>query len=234
MINSNAETVKINDLIVIDFKAASISYLNSGHKIQVPANEILLLRYFCTLSNQTLTKEDIIDFVWTSRGIVVDDGSLLQCISNCRKLLNNKETQLIKTERRIGYLFTGRVTPLDEPHSESSDIIIDTVTEPACTSDSKNRIRIRYRCISIYFLLFVVSAAIGAGTGLLFSSESQETVYSTAKIQSNCFIASHGTESALTITNIGVYNFKNVQMLVPETGEIISISSEYQGVTCED
>ncbi|WP_051303120.1 winged helix-turn-helix domain-containing protein [Psychromonas aquimarina] len=233
MVHSSTETVQINDLIVVDFKKESISYLNSGHKIQVPANEILLLRYFCSHSNQTLTKEDIIDFVWTSRGIVVDDGSLLQCISNCRKLLNNKETQLIKTERRVGYLFTGSVTPLDKHHSESY-MTADSVTEPVSSSDSKNKTRSRYSSIAVYFLLFAVSAAVGIGSAMLFSSASPESTDNSPKKQSKCFIASQDSEPALTIININKYDFANVQLLVPDTGKTVSISSGYQGVKCEN
>ena len=57
-----------------------------------------------------ITRQVIIVHVWLSKGIYVEDGSLMQTISICRKALEDKTGMIIVTERGKGYRFAGQVT----------------------------------------------------------------------------------------------------------------------------
>lgn len=89
-----------------------------------------------------ITRQVLIEQVWVSKGIYVEDGSLMQTISICRKALEDKSGMIIVTERGKGYRFAGQVTQDKEralrkvqsqPKQETKQPQDSTATESSTT-----------------------------------------------------------------------------------------------------
>ena len=65
-----------------------------------------------------VTREEIIEKIWNGYG--GGDEGLTQAISNLRKILNDTDKIIIETVPKSGYIFRGRIEPLDEPINRPS------------------------------------------------------------------------------------------------------------------
>ncbi len=93
--------------------------------IELGLNEARLLELLLTNKDRTVSREEILDVVWHKRGLVVDEASINQVISQLRKTLYDdaKEQKIIKTIPTKGYsLSPGVQVTIIPPDSPTSNI----------------------------------------------------------------------------------------------------------------
>jgi DNA-binding winged helix-turn-helix (wHTH) protein/tetratricopeptide (TPR) repeat protein len=82
--------------------------------------ELLTLRpqameVLCHLARQAgrpVSKAELFKAIWP--GISVTDDSLVQCVRDIRRVLRDRHRRIVKTVPRVGYLFAGLVSTMDE------------------------------------------------------------------------------------------------------------------------
>jgi TolB-like protein/DNA-binding winged helix-turn-helix (wHTH) protein len=74
---------------------------NSGNSIVLRPQCFAVLRYFSENANRLITKDELMQTVW--RGTAVTDDSLVQCIHEIRRALNDEKHVLLKTVPKHGY-----------------------------------------------------------------------------------------------------------------------------------
>ncbi|MDN3684694.1 winged helix-turn-helix domain-containing protein [Vibrio sinaloensis] len=136
----------INGTHLLNPDQGFIQSLNTHVRHPIGINEITLLNYMIERKGETLTKDEIMHEVWLKRGIVVESSSLLHCISNCRRALEDKAAMVIRTVRGIGYEFVARIEPFqelnaaEETQEEQVESAVEQIeelaTEPASQSTS--------------------------------------------------------------------------------------------------
>ena len=67
-----------------------------------------VLRYLVEHAGRVVTKEEVLEAVWPD--VTVSDDSLIQCISEVRCAIGDRNHQIIKTVPRRGYLLNGNLT----------------------------------------------------------------------------------------------------------------------------
>lgn len=81
-----------------------------------------LLSYFCANPNRLISKDELIDKVWS--GTVVTDNAVSRAVTKLRKLLgeDSKNPRFIKTHSRRGYSFIAEIIEIDAltPNAPSS------------------------------------------------------------------------------------------------------------------
>lgn len=79
-------------------------------KLELTAVEHKLLEYLIINKDQYLTREQILDYLWDSKGCFVNDNTLSVNISRLRdKLKNNGNSGRIVTKRGMGYKWTNSI-----------------------------------------------------------------------------------------------------------------------------
>ncbi|WP_017070333.1 winged helix-turn-helix domain-containing protein [Vibrio crassostreae] len=105
----NDTMILINRCFVVDLNKSLVKDLHTNHVSSIGLNETELLNYFLAHPNELLSKQQIIDNIWTKRGVVVEESSLMNALSCCRKAFGDKSGDVIKTERGKGYRFVAVV-----------------------------------------------------------------------------------------------------------------------------
>lgn len=86
---------------------ANLRRIPDTHELDLTAVEQKLLSYLMQNREQYLTREQILEFLWDSKGIFVNDNTLSVNISRLREKLNEAEScGKIVTKRGIGYKWT--------------------------------------------------------------------------------------------------------------------------------
>lgn len=86
---------------------ANLRRIPDTHELDLTAVEQKLLSYLMQNREQYLTREQILEFLWDSKGIFVNDNTLSVNISRLREKLNEAEDcGKIVTKRGIGYKWT--------------------------------------------------------------------------------------------------------------------------------
>ena len=86
---------------------ANLRRIPDTHELDLTAVEQKLLSYLMQSREQYLTREQILEFLWDSKGIFVNDNTLSVNISRLREKLNEAEgCGKIVTKRGIGYKWT--------------------------------------------------------------------------------------------------------------------------------
>jgi len=99
----------INRRFEVDLEKSLVKDGITNHVSTLGVNETELLSYFLSHPNDLLSKKQLIDNIWTKRGVVVEESSLMNALSYCRKAFSDKNGEVIKTERGKGYRFVGVV-----------------------------------------------------------------------------------------------------------------------------
>lgn len=99
----------INRRFEVDLEKSLVKDSVTNHVSTLGVNETELLSYFLSHPNELLSKKQLIDNIWTKRGVVVEESSLMNALSYCRKAFSDKNGEVIKTERGKGYRFVGAV-----------------------------------------------------------------------------------------------------------------------------
>ena len=88
---------------------ARVSLTHQGQEVKLRPKSFETLRYLIENSGRVVTKEELIQAIWPDS--FVTDDSLVQCLRDVRRALNDESQRYIKTVPRRGYLFDAKVTP---------------------------------------------------------------------------------------------------------------------------
>ncbi|MCC4774624.1 transcriptional regulator [Vibrio cyclitrophicus] len=228
----------INDDIQVNLEESEIHHFKTGRTYPIGSNESELLKFFISRPNEVITRQVLIEQVWVSKGIYVEDGSLMQTISICRKALEDKSGMIIVTERGKGYRFAGQVTQDKEralrkiqsqPKQETKQPEDSTATESSTTKTAaatKNTNR-----LLALVALFVVTAGL---SHYLFSYLDRNSLgedlvgqnFISCKIESDEFTFNE-------LFNVTLYEYKGRNIIIDNSGKSLSFPAGFKGVTCE-
>ncbi|MFM2590143.1 transcriptional regulator [Vibrio sp. TBV020] len=226
----------INDTHVLDEASGFIHSLKSQIRHPIGINEISLLSYMFTNSGKVLSKQELMDEVWLKRGIIVESSSLLHSISSCRRGLEDKAAEVIRTERGVGYEFTGSVKRIECMSEVIAEPTVDKVEEPIQLLEADleakvepvNRsipyIKVLGICIAAMFVSFVVTKQL-RGSALI--SGYQKTTYD------QCTYTPNSTGESVFYQSPALYQFEKLTLLVDKDGRSVSFSNDSEVVDCE-
>ncbi|AQS37153.1 transcriptional regulatory protein [Shewanella psychrophila] len=215
--------IRVEQRIIIDFSTNKILDCPTGYEKEIGTNEALLLKLFTSRPNQLLSKEEIIAFVWKDRGIIVEEGSLLQSISACRKLLDDKSNQLIKTVRGKGYQFEGEVSadlPHPIKHHQNESLPVPATHEPAVPG-------MPWLNHGLYFVLPYIGVIV---LGMVFMTF---TSYLPGKTYQECYLVLPEQDIAQRLSSPLIYESGNTQLLLSEQGSY-GFKKGVEGVNCSE
>lgn len=228
----------INDDIQVNLEESEIHHFKTGRTYPIGSNESELLKFFISRPNEVITRQVLIEQVWVSKGIYVEDGSLMQTISICRKALEDKSGMIIVTERGKGYRFAGQVTQDKEraqrkiqsqPKQETTQPESNTAPESSTTET----LAATKKTNSLLALvaLFVVAAGL---SHYLFSYLDRNSLgedlvgqhFISCKIKSDEFTFNE-------LFNVTLYEYKGRKIIIDNSGKSLSFPAGFKGVTCE-
>src|SRR5262245_27425142 len=102
--------------------------MRDQQEIKLRPKSFEVLRYFVENSGRLILKSELIQAVW--RDTFVTDDSLVQCVRDVRRALNDSSQEYIKTVSGRGYIFEVAVAdglpvtkrpPIDEPNTPQSE-----------------------------------------------------------------------------------------------------------------
>ncbi|MEZ8205318.1 transcriptional regulator [Vibrio splendidus] len=233
----------INDDIQVNLEESEIHHFKTGRTYPIGSNESELLKFFISRPNEVITRQVLIEQVWVSKGIYVEDGSLMQTISICRKALEDKSGMIIVTERGKGYRFAGQVTQDKEralrkiqsqPKQETNQPEDNTATDSIATENStteKTAATKKTNSVLALIALFVVTAGL---SHYLFSYLDRNSLgeglvgqhFTSCKIESDEFTFNE-------LFNVTLYEYKGRKIIIDNSGKSLSFPAGFKGVTCE-
>ncbi|WP_052879509.1 winged helix-turn-helix domain-containing protein [Vibrio coralliirubri] len=228
----------INDDIQVNLEESEIHHFKTGRTYPIGSNESELLKFFISRPNEVITRQVLIEQVWVSKGIYVEDGSLMQTISICRKALEDKSGMIIVTERGKGYRFAGQVTqdkeralrqiqsqPKQEPTQPESNTAPESSTTKTTAATKKTN------SLLALVALFVVAAGL---SHYFFSYLDRNSLgedlvgqhFISCKIESDEFTFNE-------LFNVTLYEYKGRKIIIDNSGKSLSFPAGFKGVTCE-
>ncbi|MEZ8066859.1 transcriptional regulator [Vibrio sp. FF145] len=228
----------INDDIQVNLEESEIHHFKTGRTYPIGSNESELLKFFISRPNEVITRQVLIEQVWVSKGIYVEDGSLMQTISICRKALEDKSGMIIVTERGKGYRFAGQVTqdkeralrqiqsqPKQEPTQPESNTAPESSTTKTTAATKKTN------SLLALVALFVVAAGL---SHYLFSYLDRNSLgedlvgqhFISCRIESDEFTFNE-------LFNVTLYEYKGRKIIIDNSGKSLSFPAGFKGVTCE-
>ncbi|ANW27123.1 hypothetical protein BA953_23680 [Vibrio coralliilyticus] len=223
--------IVINKLYELHVDKGTILNRNTKFSGYIGANEIQLLTYFLERPNEIMPKKELLDHVWTSRGVVVEESSLMNAISNCRKLLDDKSGKIIKTKRGEGYCFVGEVEYMHgvESGSKASSNV------RMIGNFSSIGLDLLYGSIkpSLLFISLFLTSLTTMYFIMMSSKESLESAehYLTSTFQKCSFYGKGSIERTYKFPRI--YTFNGVSILIDEDFNSISYPTGFGGIHCE-
>ncbi|MEZ8793020.1 transcriptional regulator [Vibrio splendidus] len=228
----------INDDIQVNLEESEIHHFKTGRTYPIGSNESELLKFFISRPNEVITRQVLIEQVWVSKGIYVEDGSLMQTISICRKALEDKSGMIIVTERGKGYRFAGQVTQDKEralskiqsqPEQETTQPESNTAPESPTTETTAATKKTN--SLLALVALFVVAAGL---SHYLFSYLDRNSLgedlvgqhFISCKIESDEFTFNE-------LFNVTLYEYKGRKIIIDNSGKSLSFPAGFKGVTCE-
>ncbi|UTV28453.1 winged helix-turn-helix domain-containing protein [Photobacterium atrarenae] len=214
MTRSKGEQCLINDNYIVNFHEQVVQSKLTGLRTVLGSNEIALLRYFIDHSDITLTRQELLDKIWTSRGMVVEDSSLMNSVSVCRKAFEDKKGQVIRTERGVGYRFVAKVETIVEERFPSSE------------NKQKTRYSwLPYVLISVLFAMLIFF--------FLRSQPLQDADEFLVGKYMKCILTPSSGEATREYFNASVYQVDNEKILIDEDGRSLSYAASATEVACE-
>ncbi|MEZ8116148.1 winged helix-turn-helix domain-containing protein [Vibrio splendidus] len=233
----------INDDIQVNLEESEIHHFKTGRTYPIGSNESELLKFFISRPNEVITRQVLIEQVWVSKGIYVEDGSLMQTISICRKALEDKSGMIIVTERGKGYRFAGQVTQDKEralrkiqsqPKQETKQPEDNTATDSIATENStteKTAATKKTNSVLALIALFVVTAGLSHYFFYYLDRNNlgEDLVgqhFISCKIESDEFTFNE-------LFNVTLYEYKGRKIIIDNSGKSLSFPAGFKGVTCE-
>jgi TolB-like protein len=118
----SVETVTING-VTVDFGNETLR-TTSQESVPLRPQAFAVLRYLVTHAGRLITKDELMRVVWP--GVAVTDDSLVQCVHEIRRVLQDNEHKLLKTAPRRGY----RLMPIGSPIGEHQAVEHPTLGLP--------------------------------------------------------------------------------------------------------
>jgi DNA-binding winged helix-turn-helix (wHTH) protein len=86
--------------VIVDFGSETLRTV-SGHSIALRPQAFAVLRYLAEHAGQLATKDELMDALWS--GLVVTDDSLVQCVHEIRRALQDDDRVVLRTAPKRGY-----------------------------------------------------------------------------------------------------------------------------------
>ncbi|CAK2520018.1 cholera toxin transcriptional activator [Vibrio crassostreae] len=228
----------INDDIQVNLEESEIHHFKTGRTYPIGSNESELLKFFISRPNEVITRQVLIEQVWVSKGIYVEDGSLMQTISICRKALEDKSGMIIVTERGKGYRFAGQVTQDKEralrkilaQSTQQTEQPTESSTEESATAEKAVPTKKTNHVLAL-IALFVVTAGL---SHYLFAYLDRNSLGE--DLTGQHFISCTIETDEFTFNelfNVTLYEYKGRKIIIDNSGKSLSFPSEFKGVTCE-
>ncbi|KOO16611.1 transcriptional regulator [Vibrio xuii] len=226
----------INDTHVLDETGGFIHSLKSNIRHPVGVNELSLLSYMFTNQGQVLSKHELMHEVWHKRGIVVESSSLLHSISTCRRGLEDKAGEVIRTERGVGYEFTGSVKKIASISEVTVPLepIIETppVRELENNVESKATLSARHIQVIKLFIILILAIIVGFGAAKYFYNSELFIGYKVTRYKQCSYMPNQQGEKVF-YQKPTLYKFEKLSLLVDSDGRSVSFNTGSEVVNCE-
>ncbi|ELR64386.1 cholera toxin transcriptional activator [Photobacterium marinum] len=209
-----SEQILINNSYMVNFDEQVVQSQLTGLRTVLGSNEIALLRYFLEHPGVTLSRQKLLDEIWTSKGMVVEDSSLMNSVSICRKAFEDKKGEVIRTERGVGYRFVAQV----------DSIKINNEITP----------EYKYGFISQWlpYMAIVIAFAIISFFTLRYQPVQDASEYFVGAYSQCTFTSPDGKEKR-EFLNATVYQLDDGRILITEDGQSFSYPASVKEVVCE-
>src|SRR5215470_5173450 len=114
--NPPDETRSFGDF-TLDVRRACL--LRSGKEVKLRPKPFEVLKYLVENPGRVVTKAELLQAVWPDS--FVTDDSLVQCLRDVRRALDDDSQRYIKTVPRRGYIFEAEITERDSAIQSASD-----------------------------------------------------------------------------------------------------------------
>lgn len=222
----------INENYVVDFDDAIILSLNTGLRTSLGSNEVSLLRYMIQHQGQLLLRQDLMEEVWLSKGIIVEDSSLLHAISNCRKALEDKDTKIIQTQRGKGYIFLGKVSPYSLKQAEEIDSSEKVKAENKPSHENPSTKSDFFNVFGRYIVVYLMISAASFMLWHTFSSPWTSAEHYYIEQFAKCAFIDPETETEMIFQDVTIYHANGLSLLIDTADASISYQDELE-VDCE-
>ncbi|KGT94991.1 hypothetical protein NG99_04930 [Erwinia typographi] len=110
----------LDNTLLFDDKAGSLSVVASGESARLPYSAVLILRVFCENPGELISRNDLMDRAWTENGLRASGSNLYNSLSLIRKTIDGLgiEQQFVRTQPKIGLIMEVSVSPLDDPEQK--------------------------------------------------------------------------------------------------------------------
>lgn len=231
--------ILINRCFEVDLNRGLVKDLNTNHVSSIGINEIELLEYFLSHPNELLSKKQLIDSIWTKRGVVVEESSLMNALSYCSKAFGDKSGDVIKTERGKGYRFVG-IVDLYSSESESKD---ENEHEGA-SGKAKSRTRaLRLNFAELFSAKWILVYVLSGVSCLLLGYSSsviskgylgpQNAVDDSYQTYDSCVYKTKNGDMKIDLGAADVISTGGISIAINEKLESVSFPSEIVGRYCE-
>lgn len=108
---------------------ANNGWLLAGNEsVELRPKAFQVLHYLASNAGRLVTKDELFDAVWPKT--IVTDDSLVQCVTEIRRVLGDNRQEIIRTVPRRGYVFTPAVAetrrgPLPKLHTDATAMPVD-------------------------------------------------------------------------------------------------------------
>ncbi|MBU2899113.1 winged helix-turn-helix domain-containing protein [Vibrio hepatarius] len=226
----------INENLVFDSEQGYIQNLSSNVRYPIGINEITLLNFMIERIGETLTKDQLMYHVWKKRGIFVEMSSLMHCISSCRRALEDRSAEVIKTVRGSGYKFIGNVESYQsgiEPVEVNMSLtevepIGVSVTEQTDAQKSNGQGRTILMAAGLFFCSALTSYLIAESMHSPLSDISFEQKHFNA-----CWFAPDSSGIKVRYQDVNLYDFGELTLLVDKGGRSLSFRPKSGVLSCE-
>lgn len=210
----------VNKKVVLNLESKEVDHIETGKTYTIGANEAALLQIFIDLPNEVLSKQYLIDNVWGKNGLIVEQGSLMQSVSVCRRSLNDKQGIIISTVRGKGYKFQADIIEEAQPTKQ----IIAKENKPFTD------IWTQYSCIARPLFLLIISIFLGASISEITKPSIEE--YVNVSEYNNCKVRLRGRE-IIIFDSATIYNYFDNYLLKGNDGQTFSYKKGFKGVDCQ-
>ena len=184
------------------------------------------LAVFCYLADHqdhVVNKADIIDAVWT--GVQVTDDSLIQCISDIRKIIGDTDHRVLKTIPRRGYMLVSDSVPAVVDDSEVDVNAKIRRTSGAAATSATGTTQTRIFTLALLGLLSVgIVAAQFWWQDDQISDVNNDTGIPTLSIESQHQSEEHPLPIAKTLLaelRIGLNRYRTVQLVDSDAADFV-------------
>ena len=122
----------VNETFHISFQALTITDVSTGLVTQLNRNSVEFLILLSENPSKIFTKEELMHKIWLSKGVIVEESSLMHAVSQCRKAFGTSGNKVIKTYRGKGYCFDGEIKIVDSVDGKRTKESTRNINEYSC------------------------------------------------------------------------------------------------------